>query len=148
MPAREPLAVRHLKAVDVDRRAVKPRPIMAPPRCPAWMPRDGKRIWRDLVRLLHTELAVLTALDAAALEGFCSAYSRWVEAEREINRDGVVIEGYRGGRVKHPALQIARDQREAMLKFARELGLTPKAREAISLPMEDPGDDDEDLFGG
>lgn len=145
MPAREPLAVRHLKAVDTDRRAVKARAVMQAPKCPTWMPRPGRKLWRDTVQYLHADLGVLTALDTAALSGFCASYGRWVQAEQEISEHGILVEGYRGSRVKNPAAQIARDNREAMLKFARELGLTPKAREALTLPLDDP-DNDDDLF--
>lgn len=143
MPARESHALRVLKG-NAFGSTPKPRPRPKPPTCPSWMPPDGKRMWRRVLSTLDA-MAVVTELDVGVLAGFCASYARMVESEREVSRDGVVIEGYRGSRVKHPALQVVRDSRMTMLAFARELGLTPKAREALSVPLDDFDEEDDDL---
>lgn len=124
-----------------------PRPRPGRPTCPSWMPKDGRAEWRRVLPELELMGLALRA-DRATLAGYCASYARWVEAERLISADGVIVDGYRGGRVKHPAAQIARDSRASMLVFARELGLTPRSREGISLtgPELVDDDDDGDLF--
>lgn len=141
MPARDAAHLRVLKGND-DGPQRRPRPTPKPPSCPTWMPVDGKRAWKRLVPILD-DLGILSTLDEGVLAGFCASYARMVEAEREVTRDGVTIEGYRGSRVKHPALQIVRDSRSTLLSFARELGLTPKARELLSMPLVDDDPDDD-----
>lgn len=127
----------------------RPRPTAVGPTCPTWVPAEGKREWKRIIPELAA-MGTLADADRASIAAYCAAYARWVAAEKIINQNGVLVEGYRGVTAKNPACQVARDQRAQMLLFARELGLTPKAREHISLhPTEDDVDEgyDDGFFG-
>ena len=61
----------------------KPRPAM--PTCPAHLCPSAKAEWKRLARELHA-LSILSNLDRAALAGYCQAYGRWVEAEKNSGK--------------------------------------------------------------
>jgi len=46
--------------------------------------------WRRIVPLL-LRLGVLTVVDGKALAGYCHAYARWLQAERDVKRYGGTI---------------------------------------------------------
>lgn len=141
MPARDPYPLAVLKGY-AGAPPLRPRPEPKPPACPSWVPAEGRREWRRLVPILD-RAGVLSHLDRAVLASFCTTYARLVEAEKAISDRGILVEGYRGSIVKNPAVQVARDARAALVVLARELGLSPKAREALRVPLDDDIEDDD-----
>jgi P27 family predicted phage terminase small subunit len=122
----------------------KPAPAWEPPTCPSWLAAEAKREWRRILPELEA-MGLLAKADRATIAGYCSAWSRLVEAEKLIAEHGVLVEGYRGSLVKNPACQLARDAAAQVAAAARELGLTPRARESLSTSPAEL-DEDEDLF--
>ena len=51
--------------------------------------------------------------------------------------DGVLVQGQRGGLVKHPAFQVWRDSAEMVRTFGRAFGLTPASRANLPALPED-----------
>lgn len=85
--------------------------------------------------------------DRPALTGYCIAWAMYRAAAEQVGKDGPLVPGRspsdraRGAQVKHPGLQVLRDQGEAMRRWARELGFTPDARQRIAIgPAEEPDD--------
>jgi P27 family predicted phage terminase small subunit len=97
------------------------------PKCPAWLDVEAKREWRRIVPEL-VALGIVGQVDRAALAGYCQAYARWVEAERVLSTEGQYIEGTKGGMIKHPAFQVARDNLTLVKQFCAEFGMTPSSR--------------------
>jgi P27 family predicted phage terminase small subunit len=96
---------------------------------------DAAELWRAVVpRLLKAGL--LIAEDAPALRDMCVCWQRLQECEREIARDGPVVEGYRGSKVKHPAVAVARSYRESLQKYFQKFGLEPMDRQRLPEPEE------------
>lgn len=98
--------------------------------------------WGRVVELLSSQ-RILKQTDRAAIAAYCCAYSRWVQAEEQVQRDGVTIIGLRGGMVKHPAVTVAHEAMLLVHKFSCEFGLTPAARQkvgAVAMPDE-PGNE-------
>lgn len=96
------------------------------------------------------KLGLLTEIDGAALAAYCTAYGRWVEAERNVQKYGtVMLSPDKGWPVQSPYLSIANKAMEQMHKFLTEFGMTPSSRSRIQVePPQEAADPFEELFGG
>ncbi len=71
-------------------------------------------------------------MDRAALAGYCASWSRWVAAELEIQKFGLVIKaGKSGYPIPSPYVGIANVALDKLHKFATEFGLTPSSRSRV-----------------
>lgn len=103
------------------------------PTAPSGSTQEAAAEWERIVGLLRNRGA-LDGLDQAALRDYLLCWQRVQECERDIEKRGVLIPGYRGSKVKNPSIQIARQYREAMLSWARELGFTIGSRTRLAMP--------------
>jgi len=107
---------------------------------------DAKREWAQKSVELH-KLGLLTNIDGAVLAAHCSAYGRWVRAERALRKlgdegaDGLLIKTAKGNIIQNPLVGIANKAAADMSKYAVELGMSASARARISVapvPADDP----------
>jgi P27 family predicted phage terminase small subunit len=95
---------------------------------------------------------VLTKIDGKALAAYCHAFARWMEAEVEIRRLGIVVmepifngERFLGCKYKkNPAVTISETAQKIMKAFLVEFGMTPSSRSRVRIekPTEaDPMDE-------
>jgi P27 family predicted phage terminase small subunit len=114
---------------------------------PKDLPPEARPIWRALVPKL-IDLGIVTSLDTVALGDMCLCIARLAACEKDITDRGVLVEGDRG-KVKNPALQVAREYRTALQNWARRFGLTPGDRDRIEIPEdEDNGQSLADILMG
>ncbi len=126
-------------------RGVKPHLVIdnsavskAPP-APAWLSADAKKEWRRVVPIL-VERRILTTADLGSLENYVTAIGQVREMERQLQRDGQVIETDKGKK-RHPAVGIQADAMTRARLLAAELGLTPVSRSRPAVRGDTPGDD-------
>mgnify|MGYP001313501869 CR=1 FL=1 len=126
-------------------KGVKPRLVVdnsavskAPP-APAWLSADAKREWKRVVPIL-VERRILTTADLGSLENYCTAIGQIREMERQLQRDGHVIETDKGLK-RHPAVGIQSDAMTRARLLAAELGLTPVSRSRPAVRGDSAGDD-------
>jgi len=105
--------------------------VIAPPP-PEWMSDYAQAMWHKLAPEL-VESKVLTRTDLHVLEGFCSAYSRWREAEEDVTRNGITIKTPMG-RSKNPACTVANEAMRQMTSYGSSLGLDPASRARLTVP--------------
>lgn len=117
------------------------------PKPPAWLPREAKAEWRRIIEVCSHYPVWLQHADRAALVAYCVAWATYRAAAEQVAKDGPLVPGRspndhaRGGLVKHPGLQVLRDQGEAMRRWSREFGFTPDSRQRITIgPDEEPDD--------
>ena len=55
-------------------------------------------------------------------------YSMFINASKQVEREGATIENRQGNIVKHPAVTIAKDAQIQAVKIMQEFGLTAKSR--------------------
>src|SRR5437763_1819200 len=101
------------------------------PEMPKGLDADGRREWRRIIRLLRLR-DVLDALDQVGLADYLVCWRRLRECEADIATRGVLVDGDRG-RVKNPAVQLARTYRDALLKWSREFGFTVASRTRLAM---------------
>jgi len=101
------------------------------PKCPPHLDREAKAEWKRISADLTT-LGLLTNVDRAALAAYCSAWSRWVAAEKSIQKFGTVIKSPKSGfPIQNPFVGVANTALDQLRKFAVEFGLTPASRSRL-----------------
>jgi P27 family predicted phage terminase small subunit len=115
----------------------EPRPEIAAPTAPKYLGELARLEWRRVVPLLLT-MRVLSKSDRGVLAMYATAYGRWVEAERQLATDGIVVKSPNGYPIQNPFLAVANKAMEQTHRFAVELGLTPVARGRLHVAPEAP----------
>lgn len=90
--------------------------------------------WARLAPDLYAK-GVLTPWDVDLFAGYCLAVSVHSRAVKEWAADdfATLARNSRGYSSKHPVLQILRDSSAAIASIGREFGLSPQARENLSV---------------
>ncbi len=107
---------------------VEPAPLAGIPTCPRDLSKDGKKVWKELVRVMG-EAGIFTQADLWAMENFCAAAARCKALEKEIN----------GMSLKRPADRLKqlyvmlRGERNEMNRAGSALGLSPTARASMHI---------------
>lgn len=108
------------------------------PEPPEWMGENGKRAWNAMASILTESLE---SIDQFALEATCGHYDAMINALKDLQLRGPLIESYdKNGNeilVKNPAAQIARDNSLAFKAWCSEFGLTPRARKSLAMKLND-----------
>ena len=112
------------------------------PTCPSHLDANAKKEWRRISKELIA-LGLLTAVDRAALAAYCAAYSRWIAAEENLQKFGLVVKAPSGYPVQNPYVSIANTAWDHMRKYATEFGLTPASRTRLQV---EPQKNDTDAF--
>lgn len=135
----------HLKVLEgnpgkrpLNKNEPKPKPVA--PKCPSWLNKIAKKEWKRIVPELE-RLGLLTVVDGAALEGYCQAYARWVEAEQFLQKHGTVFRTPSGYIQQVPQVAIAQKYLQLVKAFCAEFGLTPSSRGRMQLPGQTEDDD-------
>jgi len=102
---------------------------------PAGLSAIAREEWRSVVPEL-LRLQVLSKIDGKALAAYCHSYARWRQAEAEIDRLGLIIDGKR-----NPAVAMSSDALKLMKSFLIEFGMTPAARTRLKIDGGDPPED-------
>ena len=112
------------------------------PEAPSWLDAEAQAEWERVTSDLQ-EMGLLSRADRPALAAYCTAWSRWVEAEAMVKKLGPIVKSPdKGFPMKSPYLTIADQALETMRKLMVEFGLTPSSRSRIRVsgPSE-PGDE-------
>jgi P27 family predicted phage terminase small subunit len=133
-PKPKPPALKALEGAPLDEPTLKPPP--QAPTCPGWLDAEAKRQYRRLVRELD-KLGIVGAIDQHLLVVWAEAVVHHRRACEAIDRDGVIVEGHRGVKTKHPAMQIKRDNAVIIARVAAEFGCSPSSRTRLALPEVD-----------
>ena len=119
----------------------EPCPSHGIPDQPDWLDAEAQAEWVRVTAEL-SDMGLLTLADRAALTAYCTAWSRWVEAEAMVKKFGTIVKSpEKGFPMKSPYLSIADQALETMRKLMVEFGLTPSSRSRIRVP---PGGDEVD----
>ena len=88
-------------------------------------------------------MGIVGATDYAVMVGYCESWSQYKMAVEMLARTGPLHKPRNDGEVRRsPMVFILKDAREAMLKFGRELGLSPSARSSVSVVVGGSVEDD------
>lgn len=130
-----------------NKREPKPRTTTKIPKAPDHLDVGARREWKRLSAQL-VGCGLLTDLDRDVLSMYCTAFSRWVAAERTVQRKGTVLLTAKGYPIVSPYLSIANKAFEQMRALLSELGLSPAARSSIKVDAENDDPKEARFFGG
>jgi P27 family predicted phage terminase small subunit len=111
------------------------------PECPEHLDAVARKEWGRLSPILMG-MKVLTEADYIALGNLCQAYSTLIEAQKHLNKGGILFKTPSGYIQQNPLLGIIRAQTNIVNGLLREFGLTPSSRTRIAIEKEDDGEDD------
>lgn len=141
-PKPKPTALRLVHGDRKDRiNTREPAASKKAPRCPSWLPKEARAVWRRTVSQL-SEMGVASETDTDLLATYCMAVVTFQRATEEVEREGILIEGRRDGKVKNPAVQIQRDAARAIAQIGAEFGLSPSSRSRLQRTEDEAGLDD------
>lgn len=113
------------------------------PDMPNHLDAEARKEWKRISVELQ-KLGLIAAVDRAALAVYCVAYSRWARAEKKLKSlgdDGLIDVTPNDYKQISTWLQISNRAVEQMHKFLAEFGMTPSARNRVSVNPQ------QDLFG-
>lgn len=120
----------------------EPQPTLPPslPDPPKHLTSDGRKEWFRVGGFL-LRMRVLTEADLTALSAYATVYGRWMAAECEIKRKGILVPAAVKSkfRVQNPMLAVANKAFQQMSQLLGEFGLTPSSRTRI---IASPASDD------
>ena len=122
----------------------QPAALDSGPKMPADLSPAAQQEWRRVTPLLRRQ-GTLSARDLALLTEYCECYAEARAARALVHRHGVIVRGARA-KVKNPALQVERDCRMMLLRYADALGLSPASRARMAVPDLGTDDDPEGLL--
>ncbi len=108
----------------------QPRKSTGIPRAPSHLDKRGKQEWRRMAKELHP-LGLLTNIDLTALAAYCASFSIWIDAQKQIQKHGVLIKAQSGFPMQSPYLAISNRAMTEMRKWMVEFGLTPSSRTRV-----------------
>jgi P27 family predicted phage terminase small subunit len=128
-----------------DRSARNEAKPVGKPTCPSWLPKDAKREFRRLVKLLD-ELGLIGMIDGNLLTRYASTWHRWRQAVQMVERSGEVVPlKHEDGTLKYlqpnPYVSIARQLADQLHKMEAALGMSPSARSRIEVQLTTPQQD-------
>jgi P27 family predicted phage terminase small subunit len=107
---------------------------------PRWFTPDAKKFWREH-RNVCEEMGTLDQLTQTLFEVVCETWSDIQEFGEQIKTEGSVIDGR-----PHPLLSARNRAIKDFWKLAAEFGLTPRGRQRLNLPTEQPDNDEFGVF--
>lgn len=117
----------------------EPIPPTGAPDCPGFLSRIAKEEWNSIIPIID-EMKLLSRADGKAIAAYCQCYSRWREAEKLIDKFGMIVEEpivTKEGEVvgtkykKNPACNVAKEMVGQMRAFLSLFGLDPSSRSRL-----------------
>lgn len=92
---------------------------------------EAKIYMQNVCAMLESK-GVMEEVDTAALTMLARNYSMFIQANKQLEQDGLTVTSDRGNIAPHPAIKIAKDAQTSAMKVMLEFGLTAKARTKLS----------------
>jgi P27 family predicted phage terminase small subunit len=142
-PAPKPTAIKKAEGNPGKRKlnTQEPQPVPGAPECPDHLDAVAKKEWSRLSEILLA-MKVLTEADYIALGNLCQAYSTLIDAQKHLNKGGILFKTPNGYVQQNPLLGIIRAQMNIVNGLVREFGLTPSSRTRIAVEEQDTSDAD------
>jgi P27 family predicted phage terminase small subunit len=130
----------------------EPQPDAGDVKCPLFLSANAKKEWQRIAPELE-RIGVFTMIDQGALAACCQLYGRWIELEKDIKAEGIMVDipkySREGDIIGHeskinPKVTEARQTLIQYRGYCAEFGLTPSSRSRIVVP--DSGGGEEDIL--
>jgi P27 family predicted phage terminase small subunit len=95
---------------------------------------EGTKFWRQHCHMLQ-DAGRLEPEYRATFGRLCLVHARIREYSDQIEKDGAIIEGARGGKQKHPLLTPLRQAESIFTELSGRFGLDPKSAQRLPSPV-------------
>lgn len=149
-PAPTPLSILKLRGSwRGDLHPDAPEPELGRPRCPKWMSKNARSVWRTILPLLEG-LKVLTKADGFALVRYCYMTVAWQRCQEFLDKHGDAYPildraGKPRGFMSFPQARRELELADRLLRIEQQFGLTPSARARLQT-LPEPVKDELDEF--
>lgn len=99
-------------------------------KAPSDVCKEAKEYMKTVISKLE-ETRVLEDVDIAALDMLARNYSMFINASKQIEKEGTTFINTQGNITKHPAVTIAKEAQVQAVKIMQEFGLTAKSRSKL-----------------
>ena len=142
-PAPKPTAIKKIQGNPGKRPLNEKEPQLEAgiPECPDHLDETAQKEWARVSRLLLA-MKVLTEADYIALGNLCQAYSTLIDAQKHLNKGGILFKTPSGYIQQNPLLGIIRAQTNIVNGLIRGFGLTPSSRTRIAIEKPDTSDEE------
>lgn len=106
---------------------------------------EAKAYMQNVCDMLESK-GVMENVDTAALTMLARNYSMFIQANKQLEKDGLTVISDRGNITAHPAIKIAKDAQTSAMKVMVEFGLTAKARTKLTKLATDTEDSPLEAF--
>lgn len=106
------------------------------PRCPIWLSKDGRAIWRKLGPSLFRQ-GILREEDLFSFAGFCEAAALFKRATAALHEAELVQTSESGWKAQHPAVTNFNNALSGLLKAGALFGLDPSVRSRLKVDRPD-----------
>ncbi len=100
------------------------------PYCPSWLGDEAKREWRRVAKHLH-QAGILKYVDRTVMAAYCDAAGRFEQLAGLLADEPFTYKTENDYHYPNPKVKQLESAKAEMLRFMRELGLTPSARSRI-----------------
>ena len=97
------------------------------PPMPDHLDAQAQTEWHRITAEMYAA-GTLAKIDAQTIAAYCCTVSRWMTAELELQKTGLVIRTQSNEIRANPYVKIAQDSLAMLRQFAIELGISPSAR--------------------
>ena len=98
------------------------------PKAPKSLPtKEQRAMWASTCRVLM-DRELLASTDLHTVESYCWTVCNYLAARVELDKTGHLVEDSSGRLVENPLRKIVAGDQAAIIKLAKEMGLTPRAR--------------------
>lgn len=106
------------------------------PPCPKHLDDKAKTEWRWISKRL-LEMGCLGEIDKAQLALYCQAYSRWEQAEEQIQTSSLLYRDAKTNAPKiNPYLKVANAAMDQLNRYLQQFGMSPSSRTQIKADMD------------
>ena len=99
-------------------------------KAPSDVCKEAKEYMKTVISKLE-ETRVLEDVDIAALDMLARNYSMFINASKQIEKEGTTFINTQGNVTKQPAVTIAKEAQVQAVKIMQEFGLTAKSRSKL-----------------
>ncbi len=117
----------------------EPEPDICIPDPPDFLEGEALAEWNRMAPQLE-KLSLISEVDRTAFAAYCKLYTRWVEAEAELEQSNLLVKTTHGNVIQNPLVGIVNTALVNMLKYLTEFGMTPAARARVSIKKDNGGD--------
>ncbi len=82
-------------------------------------------------------MGLITRADRALFTAYCETWARYVQAVKQVEKEGLTAVTDKGNVIQHPAVGVANKQKAELRRLAQEFGLSPSSRTRIEVPKQE-----------